>query len=706
MVLTTVDGHARARAIGSIRERTARHESPRQGRHQHKRLPSAGRPLITISACARWGRHRGTFANDPASVAPKWAWTTGHSRSSVEAVERYCVGSSMAVDWGDDEQPRLSRAALRRVFSYFTPYRRRGLLVVGCIAVQAVLGLAPAVVFKGLIDYLGHPTGGFTPVLLWVSAGIAAAVAASLCGVGRSYLSSVISQGIVYQLRRQLFERLLAQPVGFFTRSRSGEVMSRLSNDVNGVENVVTDTVFGLIRNALFAVTTLALMVRFSWQLTLLSLVLIPLVAWPMQRAGAATYRARSLTQAKLAEMFAYMQEILGISGILLVKAFGKARGEHVRFGRLNDDVRRLMVRQEMVSRWFGMFMATLEVAGPALMMLAGGYLVVTGRTTVGTVFVFATVLGARLSQALSSLATMHVNVVGSLALFRRLFAYIDRIPEIRDAPDAQALTAVGGSVRFDRVTFTYPGVCRPALADISLDVAPGALVALVGPSGAGKTTLTSLVPRFYDPQAGAVLIDGHDIRTVTLESLAGNVGVVFQDTFLFHATVAENLRYARPDAADADLVAAAKAAHLHEFITSLPEGYETLVGERGHRLSGGEKQRLAIARVILKDPGILILDEATSHLDSVSEQLIQAALRPLFAGRTSLVIAHRLSTVLAADLICVLDQGRIVERGTHIELLEQDGLYATLYRRQFRDHSDDEDLPDNDAAASLTTTA
>jgi ATP-binding cassette subfamily B protein len=601
------------------------------------------------------------------------------------------VGSSMAVDWGDDEQPRLSRAALRRVFSYFVPHRRRGYLVVGCIAAQSVLGLAPAVVFKGLIDYLGHPGRGFLPVLVWVAAGIVAAVLGSLLGVARAYLSTLISQDIVYELRRQLFERLLAQPVGFFTRSRSGEVMSRLSNDVNGVEDVVTDTVFGLVRNALFAVATLALMLRFSWQMTLLTVALIPLVGWPMKRAGTATYRARSRTQAKVAEMFAYLQEILGISGVLLVKAFGRSRAEQTRFGRLNTEVRHLQVRQMMVGSWFGMLTSTLEVAGPALMMLAGGYLVVTGRTTVGTVFVFATVLGARLSGALSSLATMHVNVVGSLALFRRLFAYIDRVPEVTDAPDARPLTTVRGRVCLDAVTFTYPGANRPALADVMLDIAPGTLVALVGPSGAGKTTLTSLVPRFYDPQAGAVLIDGRDIRTVTLESLARHIGVVFQDTFLFHTSVADNLRYARPDATDADLVAAATAAHLHEFITSLPDGYDTVVGERGHRLSGGEKQRLAIARVILKDPRILILDEATSHLDSVSEQLIQAALRPLFAGRTSLVIAHRLSTVLAADLICVLDRGRIVERGTHAELLARDGLYTTLYRRQFRDSNGDQ---------------
>jgi ATP-binding cassette subfamily B protein len=604
----------------------------------------------------------------------------------------------MAVDWGDDEQPRLSRAALRRVFAYFLPYRRRGYLVVACIAGQAVLGLTPAVVFKSLIDYLAAPDRGIAPVALWVSVGIVAAVAGSLLGVARAYHSDVISQGIVHTLRDQLFERLLAQPVGFFTKSRSGEVMSRLSNDVNGVENVVTDTVFGLARNALVAVATLALMVWFSWQLTLLTVLLVPLLGWPMKRAGTASYRARGRTQTKLAEMFGYMQEVLGISGILLVKAFGRKRAERARFGRLNDDVHRLRVREQMVSNWFGMLTATLEMAGPALIMLAGGYLVVTGRITVGTVFVFATVLGTRLSGALSSLATMHVNVVGSLALFRRLFAYIDRVPEVADRLGARTLSAVRGEVRFDAVSFTYPGATRPALAGVDLHIPAGTLVALVGPSGAGKTTLTSLVPRFYDPQSGAVLVDGLDLRAVTLESLAQQVGVVFQDTFLFHATVAENLRYGRQGATDTELVAAARAAYLDEFITSLPDGYDTVVGERGYRLSGGEKQRLAIARALLKDPRILILDEATSHLDTASEQLIQAAMQPLLAGRTALVIAHRLSTVLAADLICVLDAGRIVERGTHAELLDHAGLYASLYRRQFQDRGP---VPEPDVAAA-----
>jgi ATP-binding cassette subfamily B protein len=318
-------------------------------------------------------------------------------------------------------------------------------------------------------------------------------------------------------------------------------------------------------------------------------------------------------------------------------------------------------------------------------MILFGGWLVVTGRATVGTVFVFATVLGQRLAGSVTTLAGMHVNITGSLALFGRLFAYIDRVPEITDEPGATDLGPVRGAIQLDRVTFAYPGAGRPAVSDLTVNIEPGQLVALVGPTGAGKTTITHLVARFYDPQQGRILIDGTDLRQIARTCLAGQLGVVFQDTFLFHASIADNLRYARPGARDADLAAAAKAAHLHEFIASLPDGYDTVVGERGHRLSGGEKQRLAIARVILRDPRIVILDEATSHLDSVSEQHIQAALRPLLRGRTSLVIAHRLSTILAADTILVLDDGQLAAQGTHHELLAAGGLYAELYHRQFR---------------------
>jgi ATP-binding cassette subfamily B protein len=602
---------------------------------------------------------------------------------------RYCVGASTAVDWGEDGKIKVTRSLLRRVLSYFAPHKARGLIVVGCLLIEAALGLAPAIVFKAVIDYLARPGGHFGHLALLVVLGVGSVLLGGLVSVAESYVTALISQDIVFQLRKELFEALIDRPVSFFTRSRSGDMMSRLSNDIDGVEDVVTDTVFGVVHNTLVTVTTLALMVNFSWQLTIVVVLLIPLIGFPTRRAGARTYQARQKTQRQMGEMNVYLQETLGISGILLLKAFGKAPAERARFGILNDTLRRLQVRQQMIGNWFGMLMRTVQNTGPALIMLAGGWLVINGHSTVGTVFVFSTMLASRLAGSVTSLATMHVNVTGSLALFGRLFEYIDRTPEITDTPAARPLPNVEGALAFEHVTFTYPGQKRPALDDVNAVIVAGQLVALVGPSGAGKTTFTNLVARFYDPDHGAIRLDSHDLRDITLDSLTSHLGVVFQDTFLFHASIADNLRYARPDATDADLIAAAKAAYLHEFIQALPERYDTLVGERGHRLSGGEKQRVAIARVILKDPRILILDEATSNLDTVSEQYIQAALRPLLAGRTSLVIAHRLSTVLAADLILVIDHGRIVERGTHADLVDHDGLYATLYQRQFRAEPD-----------------
>jgi ATP-binding cassette subfamily B protein len=597
----------------------------------------------------------------------------------------------MAVDWGEQELPAADRRRMtRRVLSYFRPYRRPGVLVVLCVAVQAVLGLAPAVVFKSLIDTLAHPHPSFAHVVLLVGAGIGAAIAGGLTGVAEAYQSTRISQGIVATLRGQLFGRLLDQPVGFFTHRKAGDLLSRINTDIDGVEDVVTDTVFGLASGALVTVATLALMLRFSWQLTLAVLVMIPAVALPARRAGRATYRARGRTQTLRGQVTGYLQEILGLSGILLVKAFGTEARERARFAGMNDQLRSLEIRQNLIAQWFQMLMSALQTAGPALMILFGGWLVVTGRATVGTVFVFATVLGQRLAGAVTSLAGMHVNITGSLALFGRLFAYIDRIPEIADDPSARHLTQAAGSVRFDHVSFTYPGGARPAVRDLTADIEPGQTIALVGPSGAGKTTITGLVARFFDPDQGRILIDGTDVRQVSRSSLAAQLGIVFQDTFLFHASIADNLRYARPDASGEDLASAVRAAHLDELIAGLPDGFETIVGERGHRLSGGEKQRMAIARVILRNPRIVILDEATSHLDSLSEHHIQAALRLLLHGRTALVIAHRLSTVLAADKIFVLNKGQLVAAGTHAELLARGGLYAQLYHRQFQSEPPD----------------
>ncbi|MGH2851932.1 MAG: ABC transporter ATP-binding protein, partial [Solirubrobacteraceae bacterium] len=489
---------------------------------------------------------------------------------------QYCGGPVMMVDWGEDDSPaKLERSLLRRVFRYFRPYSRRGAVALGCILGQAVLGLAPALVFKTLIDYLSKPHIAFSHVAIVVAAGFTAAIAAGLLGVAESYLTETISQGIVYDLREQMFGSLVDQSVAFFTHSRFGDVMSRITNDVSGIEDVIASTVLGLARSGVVAITTLVLMLTFSWQLALVALVLIPMMSLPVRRAGRSTYEARLKTQHKLAELTAYLQEVLGISGILLVKAFAKQRAETARHRQLNEEVRRLEIHTAMVARWFRMTLDVMQASAPALLILAGGYLVVHHDTSIGTVFVFATVLTARLGQSLNQLANTHVNVTGSMALFRRLFQVIDNPPEIQEGPRGVELRAVRGAVSFERVTFAYPGTDRPALDEISFDAEPGQLVALVGPSGAGKTTITSLVPRFYDPQGGAVRIDGHDVRDVTLASLGANLGIVFQDTFLFHASIRENLLYARPDVSEAELEAAVSDAHLSEFIRSLPEGYD-----------------------------------------------------------------------------------------------------------------------------------
>jgi ATP-binding cassette subfamily B protein len=560
------------------------------------------------------------------------------------------------------------------------------LVVLACIGVSAAVGLVPAIVTRTLIDYLDPRRHGHVSfVIVLILALVAASIAGGLIGVLQSYFSNRISQSIMFDLRNQLFGRMLSQSVAFFTRTRTGDVMSRLSNDVNGVQSVVSDTIFSLINNLVVLGSTIALMIAYDWRLTIAALLVIPAFVLPTQRVGRTTFDARKQTQGKLSELTAYMQEVLGISGILLVKAFVTQAREAARFRRLNAELRDLNVRQAMIGRWFFMLMGVLGTAGPAVLWLFGGYLVLTGQASVGVVVTFATVLLSRLYGPVASLANLQVNVIGSLALFQRLFEYLDLPVEIEDRPGATVLQHARGAAAFEQVTFTYSSAVEPALRDVSFSIEPGQLAALVGPSGAGKTTVTSLLPRFYDPQQGTIRIDGHDIRDLTLESLGQQIGMVFQDTYLFHSSVRENLLYARPDATEGEMIAAARAAHAHDFIAALPEGYDTVVGERGHRLSGGEKQRVAIARVILKDPRILILDEATSNLDSESEYLIQAALKPLFRGRTSIVIAHRLSTILAADVILVFDRGRLVEQGSHYRLLQQGGLYARLYERQFQ---------------------
>ncbi len=602
----------------------------------------------------------------------------------------------------DEPSPdlRLDRATLARIGAYFRPYWLPSLGVLVCILVGALVGLLPPLLVRALIDE-AIPRGDHAQLALLSLGMILAPAAAGLLQVAQTYLNTLVGQRVMLDLRNESYERLIAMPLRFFTATRTGEIMSRLTNDISGIQNVVTNTVVQLLTNTLTILTTLVLIFALDWRLSLLAVAILPLFVLPTRRVGQIRRDLQRATQAKLADLNALMQETLSVSGVLLVKTFAREDDERRRFRQRSGELMALQMRANMVGRWFFMVLGLFGAIGPALVYWYGGYLAIEGALSVGTIVAFVAFLG-RLYQPLNALVNWNVEAIASLALFERIFQYLDLRPEIADRPGARPLPPIEGRITFDHVGFSYiPG--RPALHDITFEAQPGQIVALVGPSGAGKTTITYLVPRLYDVTEGRVLIDGHDVRDVTRASLAAQIGVVTQETYLFHASVAENLRYARPDATDAELEAACRAAHIHDLIASLPEGYRTKVGERGYRLSGGEKQRLAIARVILKNPRILILDEATSSLDSTSEALIQQALDELMRGRTSLVIAHRLSTIRAADLILVVDGGRIVERGTHAELLAVGGLYTRLYEQQFRPRPRPLPLALADDAAALT---
>ncbi|GGM61601.1 ABC transporter [Micromonospora sonchi] len=597
---------------------------------------------------------------------------------------------------------RLQRGVARRIVAFARPYRRDIIVFLITVIVAAVIGVATPLLAGDVIDAItrGGPDAG--AVVIRLALFIAAlAVADALLSLAQRWYSARIGEGIILDLRTRVYDHVQRMPLQFFTRTQTGALVSRLNNDVLGAQRAFTSTLSGVVSNVIQLVLTAAVMLTLSWQITALSLVLLPVFIIPARRVGR---RLAEITRESYnldAKMNATMTERFGVAGALLVKLFGRPDAEAARFAARAERVRDIGITSAMYSRTFFVAMLLVASLAQALTYGLGGWLAVTGDVSAGTVVTLALLL-TRLYGPLTALSNVRVDVMSALVSFDRVFEVLDLEPAIREQPDAVPVPRGAGTVEFRDVRFRYPSaaevslasleevaaldrtVNEPVLKGVSFRVEPGQMVALVGPSGAGKSTLSMLISRIYDVTDGQVLVGGVDVRDATLDALRDEIGVVTQDSHLFHETIAENLRYAKPEATDDELWAALAGAQVADLVRSLPDGLDTTVGERGYRFSGGEKQRIAIARLLLKAPSIVILDEATAHLDSESEAAVQRALSVALTGRTALVIAHRLSTVRDADQILVLDEGRIVERGRHDELVAVGGLYAELYRTQF----------------------
>jgi ATP-binding cassette subfamily B protein len=606
-----------------------------------------------------------------------------------------------------DRPDRKARpGTIRRIIGTFKPYRGKvafvALLIFAISAIGLVNPLLIKVVFDNVILAVDQPVDERLRLLvLVVIAMIAAPIINGGLGLWQTYINNVVGQSVMRDLRNQLYAHLQNMSLRFFTSTRTGEIQSRLSNDVGGVQSVLTDTASSTLSNVTVVISTVFTMFVLSWQLTLLSLGVLPFFLWLSRKVGRVRREVSGQTQESLADLTAHMQETLSVSGILLSKAFGRQNYEIERFERQNTRLFGLEMKRTMVGRGFFSLIQVFFSVMPAFVYLVAGWLFLRSgsdanpSSIVGTIVAFTT-LQSRLFFPLGQLLNVTVEIQSSLALFDRIYEYLDLERDIVDHDGAIELERqeVSGLVSYDDIWFKYDGPLQPqseearlwTIAGVDFEAKPGELVALVGPSGAGKTTLTYLLPRLYDVARGAVRIDGFDVRDIQLESLGEVVGMVTQETYLFNASIRDNLRYGNPEATDAELESAARAAHIWERVQELADGFDTVVGERGYKMSGGEKQRLAIARVILKNPGILILDEATSALDTHSERLVQKALSSIIEGRTTIAIAHRLSTILAADTILYIDRGRIIERGSHAELIAKDGAYASLYHEQFSD--------------------
>lgn len=578
---------------------------------------------------------------------------------------------------------------VRRISGLFSPHRNAIIVTMVLVLVGAAISVIPPLLTQRAFDQGLFPKSGGPdlPVLfVLVGAMVGLWIASAGVGVWQTYLTATVGNKVMGAMRMRLFGHLQRMELAFFTRTKTGIIQSRLQNDVGGVASVLNNTISSVLGNTVTVIAAVVAMLLLSWQMTIVAVVLLPLLVIAQRRVGRVRAKIAGETQESLSDMTAITQETLSVSGILLAKSFNQQRAEVDRYSAENRNQIRLQVKQQMSGQWFFAIVQIFLSIIPAIIYLVAAYLIRGGvDITAGTIVAFTTVQSRLLFPTVGLLRVV-LDLQTSGALFARIFEYLDLDPAIKDSPDAVPVDERKvGQVSFEDVTFVYPDgePDKPTLRGMDFRLEPGQFGAFVGPSGAGKTTVSYLVPRLYEATSGTVRFAGTDVRDLTQDDLVAHIGIVSQETYLFHATIGENLRYAKPGATDAELEAAARAANIHATIASFPEGYDTVVGERGYRLSGGEKQRIAIARVMLKDPPVLILDEATSALDSISERVVQDALDEASRGRTTISIAHRLSTVRDADVIFVVDRGRIVERGTHGELLSLDGVYASLHRQQ-----------------------
>jgi len=580
------------------------------------------------------------------------------------------------------KMPKITKEMVSRILGYFHPYWKQMLLALISIIITSILGIIPPILIKNIVDK-ALPQKDLRLLSIFILISIGATIILSLLQVGQSYLNTWIAKHIIFNMKNEMYWHLQHMSLTFFSAAKPGEIITRITSDIDGIQDIFNSTVVNALSSIFIIITTSIALFSMNWKLAILGMIVLPLFVLPTRKVGKVRWKIATNNQEKIGQLNQIIQETLSISGAILSKIFTKEKDEYKKFKTINEEVINLQIKESVVGRWFFMTLNMFTTIGPMLIYFYGGYLFIKGEISIGSIIAFVSLLTI-LYRPVTQLSNIHIDIIRSFALFERIFEYFDSHQDIIDKPNAKELGIIHGEVVFEKVCFSYNSKVK-VLEDISFSVKSGNMIALVGLSGAGKTTITNLIPRLYEVNSGIIKIDGFDVKDVTLESLRNQIGIVMQEPYLFNDTIEENLRYGKTDATEEELINACEAAYIHDFIMSLPDKYKTVVGNRGIKLSGGEKQRISIARVILKNPRIIILDEATSSLDSISEMYIQKAMVPLLHNRTSFVIAHRLSTVIAADQIFVIDNGTVAEIGKHEELIKGNGLYKQLYNTQFK---------------------